>query len=97
MKSCPFSQSKDNLTILPQSCAVDVIDSGREHGRRHVYASDGISRLIHRICGFWAPAYTLCRLFLIDLVPAVALTSYDASLSRPIFESIAWWANCMIF
>ena len=26
------------------------------------------------------------RFLLVDLVPAVALTSYDASLARPIFE-----------
>lgn len=71
---------------FPQLRADNVIDSGREHGRGHDYASDGIGRHIPRIFGHWAPAYTRRRLFFIDLVPAVALTSYDASLSRPIFE-----------
>jgi hypothetical protein len=74
---------------LSQSRAVNAIDSGSEHGRWHVYASVGISRHIHRICGIWAPAYTFRRIFLIDLVPAVALAAHDASLSRPIFERIA--------
>jgi hypothetical protein len=82
---------------FPQPRAVNAIDSGSEHGRGHVYASDGISRHIPRIYGHWAPTYTFRRFFLVDLVPAVALTSYDASLSRPIFEPNLWWANYMIF
>jgi hypothetical protein len=81
---------------FPQPCAVDAIDSGSEHGRGCVHASDGISRHIHRICGHWAPAYTFRRFFLVDLVPAVALTSHDASLSCSIFELTMWWANYMI-
>ena len=68
--------------------AINAIDSGSEHGRGHVYASNGIGRRIPRICGHWAPAYTFRRLCLFDLVPVVALTSYDASLSCPIFELI---------
>jgi hypothetical protein len=71
---------------FPQPRTVDAIDSGSEHGRGRVHASDGIGRHIHRICGHWAPAYTFRRFFLVNLVPAVALTSYDSSLSRPIFE-----------
>ena len=71
---------------LPQPHAVNAIDSGSERGRGHVYANDGISRRIPRLCGHWAPAYTFRRFFLLDLVPAVALTSYYASLSRPILE-----------
>jgi hypothetical protein len=82
---------------FPQSRAVDVIDSGSEHGRGDVYASDGISRHIPRIRGHWAPAYTFGRLFFVDLVPAVGSASYDASLSHPILEAMAWWANYMIF
>ena len=82
---------------FPQPRAVNAIDSGREHGRGHVYASDGISRHIPRVCGLWAPAYTFRRFFLVDLVPAIALTSYDASLSSSIFEFNVWWANHMVF
>ena len=82
---------------FPQLRAVNVIDSGSKHGRGHVYASDGVSRRFHRIYRHWAPAYAFRRLLLVDLVPAVALTSYDASLSRPIFEPNAWRANYIIF
>jgi len=82
---------------FPQPRAVNAIDSGSEHGRGRVYASDGISRHIPCIYRHWAPAYTFRRVFLVDLVPAVALTSYDAPLSRPIFEPSSWRANYMIF
>ena len=71
---------------LPQPRAVNAIDSGSEPGRGHVYASTVINHRFPRIYKHWAPAYTFRRLFLLDLVPAVTLTSYDASLSRPIFE-----------
>jgi hypothetical protein len=81
---------------FPQPRADIAIDSGIKLGHGHDYASDGISHHIPRICGHWTPAYTFRRFFLVDLVPAVALTSYDASLSCPIFEPNAWWANYMI-
>jgi hypothetical protein len=76
---------------FPQPRAVNAIDSRIEHGRGHVYASDVISRHIPRVCGYWAPAYTFRRFFLVDLVPAVALTFNDASLSCPIFEHTISW------
>jgi hypothetical protein len=82
---------------FPQLRAVNVIDSGSKHGRGHVYASDGVSRRFHRIYRHWAPAYAFRRLLLVDLVPAFALTSHDASLSHPIFDPTMWWANHMIF
>jgi hypothetical protein len=82
---------------FPQPHAVNAIDSGSEHGRGHVCANDGISRHISRICGRWAPAYTFHRFLLVELDPAVAHTSYGASLSRPIFEPNVWWADYMIF
>ena len=63
--------------------AVNAIDSGSKHGRGYVYASNGISRRFPRIYSHWAPAYAFHRLLLVDLVPAFALTSYDASLSHP--------------
>ena len=78
---------------FPQPRAVNTIDPGSEHGRGHVHASDVISRRVPRVCGHWTPAYTFRRLFLVDLVPAVALTSYDALLSRPIIEPTISWAN----
>jgi hypothetical protein len=59
---------------------------GSERGSGHVYASDGISRRFPRLCRHWAPAYTFHHLFLVDLVPVVALPSPDALLSRTIFE-----------
>jgi len=68
---------------LPQPRAVNAIDSSSESGRGHVYASAVIHHRFPRICRHRAPAYTFRRLFLVDLVPAVALTSYDASLSFP--------------
>jgi hypothetical protein len=77
--------------------AVNAINSGRKHGRGHVYASDGISRRFPRIYSHWAPAYAFRRLLLVDLVPAFALTSYVASLSRSIFELTMWWANHVNF
>jgi hypothetical protein len=67
-----------------QPRAVAANDSGREHGSGHVYASDGISRGLPCICRLWTSAYTLRHLFITDLVPALALASNDASLSRPI-------------
>ena len=78
---------------FPQPCAVNAINSGREPGCGHVNASDGISHRFHHICRHWAPAYAFRHLFLVDLVPAVALASYDASLSHPIYELNAWWTN----
>jgi hypothetical protein len=68
---------------FPQAPAINVIGPGSEHGRGHVYSSDVIGRRIPRVCGHWAPAYTFRRFLLVDLVSAVALTSYDASLSFP--------------
>ena len=81
---------------LPQLRAVNAIDSGSKHGRGHVYASDGVSRRFPRIYGHWTPAYAFRRLLLVDLVPASAFTSYDASLSHPVFEP-TMTANHMIF
>ena len=82
---------------FPQLRAVNAIDSGSKHGRGHVYASDGISRRFPRIYRHRASAYAFRRLLFVNLVPALALTSYDASLSPPIFEHSMWWANLMIF
>jgi hypothetical protein len=82
---------------FPQPHAVNAIDSGSEHGRGHVYASDTISRHIPHICGRWAPAYTFRHFFLVELDPAVAHTSYGASLSRPILGPNALWADYTIF
>ena len=81
---------------FPQLRAVNAIDSGRKHGRGHVFTSDVVGRRFPRIYSHWAPAYAFRRLLLVDLVPAFALTSYAASLSHPIFEPIMWCANHMI-
>ena len=82
---------------FPQPRADNAVDSGIEHGCSHVYAGSIISHRFSPICRHRASAYTFRRLFLVDLVPASELTSYDASLSRPIFEPNAWLANYMIF
>jgi len=68
---------------FPQPRAVNAIDPGIEHGHGHVSASDVIGRHIPRVCGHWPPAYAFRRFSFVDLVPAVALTSYAASLSFP--------------
>jgi hypothetical protein len=80
---CPVQPLSDYFLQLR---AVDAIDSGRKHGRGHVHAGDGVSRRFPRIYGHWARAYACRRLLLVNLVPALALTSYVASLSHSIFE-----------
>jgi hypothetical protein len=64
---------------FPQLRAVDAIDSGRKHGRGHVYAGDGVSRRFPRIYSHWARAYAFRRLLLVDLVPDLTFTSYVTS------------------
>jgi ABC-type multidrug transport system fused ATPase/permease subunit len=66
-------------TIFVQLRTDDVVDSCSEYGSCYVSSCAGISRRIHRICSHWAPAVSCCHLLLIDLVPAPAIASHDAT------------------
>jgi len=69
----------DLADLSHQLRADDAAGSYGEHGIVLIYSGNGICRSFSRIRRFRTSTYTCRDIFLVDLVPAVTFTPYDAT------------------